>query len=66
MCKYQIVFIPKYRRKMIYHKLRNDLSEIIGILCQYKGVKIIEGHLMGDHVPLLLIIPPKMSVSNFM
>ena len=51
---------------MIYHKLRNDLSEIIGRLCQYKGVKIIEGQLMGDHVHLLLMIPPKMSVSNFM
>lgn len=51
---------------MIYHKLRNDLSEIIGRLCQYKGVKIIEGQLMADHVHLLLMIPPKMSVSNFM
>ena len=66
MCKYHIVFIPKYRRKTIYHKLREDLSEIIGRLCQYKGVKIIEGHLMADHVHLLLLIPPKMSVSNFM
>lgn len=51
---------------MIYHKLRNDLSEIIGRICQYKGVKIIEGHLMADHVHLLLAIPPKMSVSSFM
>ena len=51
---------------MIYHKLRQDLSEIIGRLCQYKGVKIVEGHLMADHVHLLLMIPPKMSVSNFM
>lgn len=51
---------------MIYHKLRDDLSEIIGRLCQYKGVKIVEGHLMGDHVHLLLMIPPKMSVSSFM
>ena len=51
---------------MIYHKLRQDLSEIIGRLCKYKGVKIIEGHLMADHVHLLLMIPPKMSVSNFM
>ena len=51
---------------MIYYKLRNDLSEIIGKLCQYKGVKIIEGHLMPDHVHLLLSIPPKMSVSSFM
>ena len=66
MCKYHIVFIPKYRRKIIYYKLRKDLSEIIGRLCQYKGVKIIEGNLMADHVHLLLQIPPKMSVSNFM
>ena len=51
---------------MIYYKLRDDLSEIIGKLCQYKGVKIIEGHLMPDHVHLLLSIPPKMSVSSFM
>ena len=51
---------------MIYHKLREDLSEIIGRLCQYKGIKIIEGHLMADHVHLLLLIPPKMSVSSFM
>ena len=51
---------------MIYYKLRNDLSEIIGKLCQYKGVKIMEGHLMPDHVHLLLSIPPKMSVSSFM
>ena len=51
---------------MIYHKLRNDLSEIIGRLCQYKGVKIIEGQLMADHVHLLLMIPTKISVSNFM
>ena len=51
---------------MIYHKLRQDLSEIIGRLCQYKGIKIVEGHLMADHVHLLLLIPPKMSVSNFM
>ena len=46
--------------------MRNDLQEIIGRLCQYKGVKIIEGHLMPDHVHLLLMIPPKMSISTFM
>ena len=51
---------------MIYHSLRKDLSEIIGRLCQYKGVKIIEGNLMVDHVHLLLMIPPKISVSSFM
>ena len=51
---------------MIYYKMRSDLQEIIGRLCQYKGVKIIEGHLMSDHVHLLLMIPPKMSISTFM
>ena len=66
MCKYHIIFIPKYRRKMIYHKMRNDLSEIIGKLCQYKGIKIIEGRLMVDHVHLLIAVPPKMSISSFM
>ena len=66
MCKYHIVFIPKYRRKVIYNKLRKDLSEIISNLCRYKGVKIEEGHLMPDHVHLLLSIPPKYSVSSFM
>ena len=59
MCKYHMVFKPKYRRKMIHYKLRKDLSEIIGRLCQYKGVKIIEGHLIADYVHLLLAIPPK-------
>ena len=66
MCKYHIVFIPKYRRKIIYKQYRKDLQEIIKTLCKYKGVEIIEGHMMPDHVHLLLSIPPKMSVSSFM
>ena len=66
MCKYHIVFIPKYRRKIIYKQYRRDLQEIIKTLCKYKGVEIIEGHMMPDHVHLLLSIPPKMSVSSFM
>ena len=51
---------------MIYHKVRNNLSEIIGRLWKYKGVKIVEGHLTADYVHLLLMIPPKISISNFM
>ena len=47
MCKYHIVFTPKYRRKVIYNQLRNDIREIIIRLCQYRGVEIIEGHLMS-------------------
>ena len=66
MCKYHIVFIPKYRRKAIYDVYRRDLQEIIRTLCKYKGVEILEGHMMRDHVHLLLSIPPKMSVSSFM
>ena len=66
LCKYHIVFTPKYRRKEIYGQYRESLREIIRTLCKYKGVKIIEGHMMIDHVHLLLSIPPKMSVSSFM
>ena len=66
MCKYHIVFTPKYRRKAIYGELRKDIREYIRTLCKYKGVEIIEGHMMTDHVHLLLSIPPKMSVSSFM
>ena len=66
MCKYHIVFIPKYRRKVIYNQYRADLQEIIRTLCKYKGVEILEGYMMPDHVHLLLSIPPKMSVSSFM
>ena len=66
MCKYHIVFTPKYRRKIIYNQCRESLREIIKLLCKYKGVEILEGHLMPDHVHLVLSIPPKLSVSAFM
>lgn len=66
LCKYHIVFTPKYRRKIIYHKLRTDLQLIIKDLCKWKGIKIIEGHMMSDHVHLLLSIPPKYSISSIM
>ena len=66
MCKYHIVFTPKYRRKAIYGQYREDLKEIIKILCKYKGVEIIEGQQQPDHVHLLVSIPPRISVSSFM
>ena len=66
MCKYHIVFTPKYRRKIIYYKLRTDIRDIIKELCKWKGVEIIEGHMMADHIHLLVSIPPKMSISSFM
>jgi putative transposase len=51
---------------MIYNQYRRDLQEDIKLLCQYKGVRILEGHMMPDHVHLLVSIPPKLSVSSFM
>ena len=65
-CKYHIIFIPKYRRKVIYNKLRTDIMEYIQDLCRWKGVEIVEGHLIPNHVHLLLSIPPKMNISSFM
>lgn len=66
MRKYHIVFTPKYRRKLIYSQYRDSLGEIFRNLCRYKGVEIIEGHLMPDHVHMLVGIPPKISVPGFM
>ena len=66
MCKYHIVFTPKYRRKVIYNQIRKDIGEILRKLCEYKGVEIIEGHLMPDHVHMLVAIPPKYSVASVM
>ena len=66
MCKYHIVFTPKYRRKIIYNQLKEDIRDILKQLCSYKGVEIIEGHLMPDHIHMLVAIPPKYSVSSFM
>ncbi|RAW90819.1 IS200/IS605-like element ISPlu5 family transposase [Photorhabdus laumondii] len=66
LCKYHIVFSPKYRRKVIFTRIRSSIGEILRDLCQYKGVEIIEGHLMPDHVHILVSIPPKISVSSFM
>ena len=66
MCKYHIVFTPKYRRKVIYNQYKEDIRDIIKALCKYKGVEIIEGHLMPDHIHMLVSIPPKYSISQFM
>ena len=65
-CQYHIVFIPKYWKKVLYGKLRDDVREIISTLCQYKNVEIVAGAVCIDHVHLSVAIPPKMSVSKFM
>ena len=65
MCKYPIIFTPKYRRKIIYYKIRRDPIEIFCHLCQYKGVEIIDGQMMPDHVHILVLIPPKLLIFDF-
>ncbi|MDO4487342.1 MAG: IS200/IS605 family transposase [Bacillota bacterium] len=63
-CKYHIVFAPKYRRQAIYGKIRVDIGKILRMLCQRKGVEIIEAECCTDHVHMLVAIPPKYSVSS--
>jgi putative transposase len=65
-CLYHIVFIPKYRRKVLYGQVRQDIREIIVKLCEFKNVEILEGSVSVDHVHLCLKIPPRTSVSEFM
>ena len=64
-CQYHIVFIPKYRRKVMYGKIKVDVREILRKLCEYKGVTIVEGAVCSDHVHICVSIPPKLSVSQF-
>ncbi len=65
-CKYHVVFIPKYRRKALYYELRQYLGDIFRDLAKQKECRIEEGHLMADHVHMLISIPPKYSVSQVM
>ena len=65
-CKYHIVFAPKYRRKIIYGKIKADIGEILRQLCKHKNVEIVEASACDDHIHMLVSIPPKMSVSSFM
>ena len=65
-CKYHIVFAPKYRRQVIYGKIKSDIGMILRKLCEYKGVEIIEANACKDHIHMLVSIPPKLSVSGFM
>ena len=65
-CKYHIVFAPKYRRQIIYGKIKQDIGQMIRKLCEYKGVEIIEAEACKDHIHMLVSIPPKYSVSQIM
>lgn len=63
-CRDHVVFVPKYRRKLIYGTLRKDIGGILKDLCRQQGIELVEGHAMGDHMHMLLMIPPKFSVAN--
>ena len=65
-CKYHIVFAPKYRRMVIYNKLKVDIGKILRQLCEQKKVNIIEATCCRDHIHMLVEIPPHISVSQFM
>ena len=65
-CKYHIVFAPKYRRQVIYGKIKADIGRILRELCEHKKVEIIEANACKDHIHMLVSIPPKLSVAQFM
>ena len=65
-CKYHIVFAPKYRRQVIYKKLKADIGRILRELCERKGVNIVEAECCSNHIHMLVEIPPHLSVSGFM
>jgi putative transposase len=63
-CKYHIVFIPKGRKKALFGPIRRDLGEVLRRLAEQKECRVLEGHLMPDHVHMLVSIPPKYAVSS--
>ena len=63
-CKYHVIIIPKYRRKVFYGQLRRQIGTILRELCRQRGVDVLEGHSMPDHIHMCLSIPPKYSVAH--
>ena len=62
-CKYHVVIVPKYRKKAIYGKLRQQIGQMFQQLCRQKEVELLEGHAMVDHVHMLLSVPPRYSIA---
>ena len=62
-CKYHVVIVPKYRRKKFFGKQRSRIGEILRELCRQKGIELVEGHAMPDHVHMLLSVPPKYAIA---
>ena len=65
-CKYHIVFARKYRRQIIYGKIKMDIGQMLRKLCEYKGIEIIEAEACKNHIHMLISIPPKYSVAQIM
>jgi len=63
-CKYHVVIIPKYRRKVLYGRLKRQVGGILRELCRQRGVELLEGHLLADHVHMCLSVPPKYSIAH--
>ena len=62
-CKYHIVIVPKYRKRRLYGKFRQRVGEILSNLCRQRGIELLEGHLLSDHVHMCLRVPPKYSIA---
>jgi putative transposase len=62
-CKFHIVIVPKYRKKALYGKFRKRVGEVLRDLCRQRGLEVLEGHLMPDHVHMCLRVPPKFSIA---
>ena len=65
-CKYHIVFAPKYRRQLIYGKIKADIGKMLRKLCEYKQIEILEAEACKDHIHMLISVPPKYSISQIM
>ena len=63
-CKYHVVIVPKYRKKVIYGKVKTRVGPILRQLCQQRGVELLEGHAMPDHIHMCLSVPPKFSIAQ--
>ena len=63
-CKYHVVIVPKYRKKVIYGKLKRKIGPLLRRLCQQRGIELLEGHAMSEHIHMCLSVPPKFSIAQ--
>lgn len=65
-CTYHVIFVPKYRRKVMYGQLKQEVGQILSTVCKITGIQLIKGGVCPDHVHMYISIPPKMSLSTVM